>query len=729
MKTKDWNFLMTILPQLSGEANHPAHQTLELARNYARAGARVLPLRHKSKAAILNDWPNKASTDQNQITKWFDNDDNLNIGLAMGTWAHTETDNTYLVCVDIDMHGDINGIEAWQQLVAKHGTQGAPFIAETATGGLHLVYVCPVALTNERGALPNGIDVRGQGGYIMTEPSTHPDNGKKPRWGVGASWPTAKPGLMPQWLLDIIQTKPEPIQRTATTEPRLRALGEAPRPGDIYNNNNTWPQVLATYGWQLVEQKGDKTYWARPGKPATRDAHSAVLANDAGEHGVLTVFSTSAPRELMRSDHTTTTGGHYKFTSPFDFYTCMQHEGDHKLAAQMFGAEVRKQQQPDIDRLMGTAPKPQLTVVNADTKTEKQNIDEPPSGHTWVLRKMSELVGVPHEPRIPDRLLMTNGRGLFYSNSDNMAAGASGVMKSWLSGLTCLQQIQQGKHVVIIDYEMQMHDWFKRLKLLGATDTELDLVHYCAPDEALSDTFMGAPRVTKAQLVMQNEIVRIADMPGGLAWVVIDGITNAMTQNNLKLIDNTDTARFWELLPKQIVKLTGAGVGANDHVAKGVNDNPSPIGAQHKIANTSGAAHMLIAKEYLSRYPTLHPGVVLFTCIKDRYGEIGQHQKVAQAVFTPLANGQIHAVVDPYTGEYEQIQSTADTKLFEEIQELNNAGTVASLNAIHNIVGGNKMKLKERLLRHASKNKLRNIGTDKNMNWQVVQTDIDMELF
>ena len=109
--------------------------------------------------------------------------------------------------------------------------------------------------------------------------------------------------------------------------------------------------------------------------------------------------------------------------------------------------------------------------------------------------------------------------------------------------------------------------------------------------------------------------------------------------------------------------------------------------------------------------------------------EIGQNKIVAQAVFTPLANGQIHAVVEPYTGEHEQIQSTADTKMFEEIQELNNAGTLASLNAIHNIVGGNKMKLKERLLRHASKNKLRNIGTDKNMNWQVVQTDIDMELF
>ena len=721
---------MNTLPQPNGDANHPRTETLDLAAIYARAGARVLPLRPKSKAASLNDWPNNATTDQNQITKWFGNGTAYNIGLAMGTWSHTETDKTFLVCVDIDMHGDTNGLENWQQLVAQNGgNQGQPFIADTATGGLHLVYVSPVELTNERGALPQGIDVRGQGGYIMTEPSTHPDNGQTPKWRAGSSWPTAKPGLMPQWLVDTITTKPELIQRTATTEPRLRALGDAPRPGDIYNNTHTWAQVLATYGWQLVEQKGDKTYWARPGKPATRDAHSAVLANDAGEHGVFTVFSTSAPRELMRNDHLTTTGGHYKFTSPFDFYACMQHEGDHKHAAQMFGAEVRKQQQPDIDRLMGTATKPQLSVVNSDNKTE-QPTDEPKTGHTWVLREMSELVGVPYEPVLPDRLLMNNGRGLAYSGEDNLFAGASGVMKSWVQAVACLQQIQLGRHVVIIDYEMTMHKWFMRLQMLGATDAEMKLVHYCRPNEALQYYEFNQVKISPAENEMRTQLARISELPGGIGWVVVDGITAAMTQHNLKLIDNTDTARFWDMLPKQIVRLTNAGVGSNDHIAKGANDNPSPLGAQHKIAATSGAAHTLKAASHLSRYPTLNEGVVLFNCIKDRHGEIGQNKIVAQAVFTPLDNGLIRAVVEPYTGEHQQVQSTKDAKLFAEIKQLNDEGITASMNAILKCVGGNKADLKDRLLRHASKNKLRNIGTDKNMNWQVIQNDIDeTELF
>jgi len=724
---------MTTIPQLSGDAKNPAHRnTLELARAYARAGARVLPLKPKSKAASLNDWPNNATTNADQIEQWFGNGKPYNIGLAMGTWAHTETENTWLVCIDIDMHGEVNGKANFEQLVQDNGGQiGQPFIADTATGGLHYLYLSPIPLTNERGALPSGVDVRGQGGYIMVAPSTHPDNDRAPRWRPAASWPTIKPGLIPKWLLDIVQTKPEPIQRAATSEPRMRALGDAPRPGDTYNNTHTWENDLTKYGWQLVENKTDshgrKSYWARPGKPANKDQHSAVLAHDEGEHGVLTVFSQNAPSELMRHDHATSTGGHYKFTSPFDFYTCMQHAGDHKQAAAMYGAELRAKQQPDIDRLMGTANKPQLSVVSSEIKPGQQpDIDATPS--TWTLQNMADLVGVPYEPRLPDRLMMNNGHGLFYSNADNLTAGSSGVMKTWLQALTCLQQIQQGKHVVVIDFEMQMHDWFKRFKMLGATDNELKLVHYCAPDEALHAMSMGSPIVSKAQIIMHEQIARIADLPGGLAWVVIDGITNAMTQNNLKLIDNTDTARFWELLPKQIVRMTGAGVGSNDHVAKGQNDNPTPLGAQHKIANTSGAAHMLTATSYLSRYPILNPGVVVFNCIKDRYGEIGQNQKVAQVKFTPLPNGQIDAVVEPYTGEHEQIQSTIDAKLFAEIQTLNDAGLQASLNAIHNLVGGHKTTLKERLLRHASKEKLRNIGNDKNMNWQVVNRDIDTDI-
>jgi putative DNA primase/helicase len=131
----------------------------------------------KTKAACLNDWVNKATTDQNQITKWFGNGTAYNIGLAMGVW-HTQKQTKPIWCAWTLTCNDKNGLQNWQQLVAENGGNiGQPFIADTATGGLHLVYAVPVKLTNETGALPEHIDVRGHGGYIMTEPSVHPDSG------------------------------------------------------------------------------------------------------------------------------------------------------------------------------------------------------------------------------------------------------------------------------------------------------------------------------------------------------------------------------------------------------------------------------------------------------------------------------------------------------------------------------------------------------------------------
>lgn len=722
-KLKELN--MTNIATPSGKVANPA--LLSNAQTYAAAGARVLPLKHCTKIPAINDWTHKATTDQVTISKWFSTGGS-NLGIAMGEWQHTATTGTYLVCIDLDRHEpEHDGVALWQQLVDTHGTMGTPFIADTATGGMHLVYQSKTPLTNERGQLPRGIDVRGVGGQIMVEPSVHPDNGKSPKWRIGAKWGTELPGLIPSWLVDIVLAKPEPLTSAPqpAREPHLRVVGDSLRPGDIYNNANTWQQTLATFGWSCVESKGTNSFWARPGKPATKDTHSAKLSHDAGAHGVFTVFSTNAPQELLQSKFLTATGGHYKFASPFDFVAAMKYGGDHKLAAQHIGAQ-------QLDKLM--QPRPQqpathtgkpLDIVQTQAHSDQatQDNDQPVPGHSYVLQPLSELIGVPYEPRVPTRLMMSTGRGLFYDNADNLIASSSGTLKSWLSVLTGLQQIQQGKHVVVIDYEMNMRDWFTRFVALGATNTELALVHYCAPDEPLRYLSMGTEQPMVALSVMRDQIARVADMPGGLAWVIIDGVTNAMTQSNLKLLDNTEIAKFWELLPKQIVKTTGAGVGLNDHVPKNATgDAVLPIGGQHKVATTSGAAHTLRATSLLSRQP-LNVGVVIFKCIKDRHGEIGQGREIAQAVFTPQANGKMSAVVEPYTGEHADRQSTKDTKLLETLAEITARGDRGTLNKIANMSAMDKRDLKEQLKNLQAQGKVQNYGTGTNHDWQKVPQD------
>jgi hypothetical protein len=726
---------MTIIATNVAQSRNPA--LLNNATTYAQAGVRVLPLKQGQKVPAIHDWPNKATTDQAQIKKWFSGSSVFNLGLAMGEWAQTATNGTWLVCIDLDRHEpEHDGVALFDQLVATHGTMGEPFIADTATGGMHLVYQTNVQLTNERGQLPRGIDVRGTGGQIMAEPSVHPQNGQTPKWRISAKWATHSPGLIPGWLLQIIQAQPEQITQphlrvvgddtTATSSAQSRTLSSA-RPGDIYNDTHTWDSVLASYGWQCVEQSsgthGRKSFYARPGKPAIKDQHSAVLAHDTGAHGVLTVFSTNAPTELLQAKFTTATGGHYKFASPFDFYTAMQHGGDHKQAAKHVGAQVR-QLEPT------TKPAPLATVhtnghnPGEPLPTDQANMQTPePIGNSYSLRPLSELIGVPHEPRTPNRLLMTTGNGLMYDNADNLVASASGTMKSWLSALTCLQQIQQGRQVVVIDYEMQMRDWFTRFTALGATHTELALVHYCAPDEPLRHAAFGDEFAQPAAQVLSEQVARIAELPGGLAWVVIDGVTNAMTQNNLKLLDNTDIAKFYEILPKLIIRLTGAGVGLNDHVPKNAQgDAVLPIGGQHKVATTSGAAHVLRADRFMSRAP-LTPGVVVFKCVKDRHGEIGQGREVAQAIFTPHQNGTVSAVVEPYTGEHTDRVSTKELKILQTLREIAATGHPCTLNKIANVGALDKANLSGHLKQMAAHGKIRNYGTDKNHDWRETPHD------
>lgn len=701
---------MTILHQRGAGENHPC-TTTDWAKTYTRSGMRVLPLRTKSKQPAVNDWPNKATTDPDQVQAWFANN-NWNLGLAMGRWNGGDT---YLVAIDLDVHqADQNGLQAWDQLVAKHGDMGAPFIADTATGGRHLVYQSPVPLTNERGALPPGIDVRGDGGQIMVQPSVHPDTGTSPIWRADTDWENSAPGVIPQWLLDLIQAKPVPAVVPEYVRPPRQS--NDPRPGDDYNNTHTWAQVLTADGWtQLGDDK-----WLRPGKQLQRDqAPSAVLYPNAGEHGVLVVFSTNAPAQLLRPQFATTTGGHYKLTSPWAYEVAMRHGGDFVAAARSVAQQLRKDNEHALAQLTGT------------DDSDQTDLDDPAPdyGHTWRLKPLSDLVGVPYEPRIP-RLLRLDGKdtGLFYGDAHNLVAAPSGVGKSWIQAIVCLQEIQQGSHVVIIDYEMQMRDWFTRLRALGATDTELGLVHYCAPDEPLS-VVMGYEQrgVAPALRTLVAELQRVSEL-GNLTWVAIDGVTNAMTAQSMKLQDNQHVAEFWRLLPQRVVNATGAGVGLNDHVPKNAtSDSAAPIGAQHKVSATSGSAFTVRSQSALARRPEPRDGVMVLKCIKDRHGEVGQQgTEVAQVILSPDRLGGIKYQVLPYHSDALSMMTAERNKVWQAVAELNKQGITATLNKVANCSGfTNKTTCKQHLLALAAQGSAANRGTDTKGDWVVIENATD----
>src|SRR5262249_12873471 len=118
-----------------------------------------------------------------------------------------------LVVIDCDRHpGGNDGIKAFNRLLSANGGNLADVpITKTANGGAHLFFKQPKGepLGNGRGQLPDGIDVRGGGGFVIAPGGVAPD-GK--RWQsrngrplLADAFKTGTIPELPQWLADIIR--------------------------------------------------------------------------------------------------------------------------------------------------------------------------------------------------------------------------------------------------------------------------------------------------------------------------------------------------------------------------------------------------------------------------------------------------------------------------------------------------------------------------------------------
>ena len=725
-------------------------QTLAMASIYTGAGVRVIPLKPHTKEPILKGWPKLATTNRAKIQRWFGNGTAHNIGMVMGEWEHTATLGTYLVAIDLDVHDpDKNGVANWQALVDAHGgDMGAPFIADTATGGQHLVYQSPVPFTNACSRnLPPGIDVRGVGGQIMVAPSLHPVTGTSPRWRVGASdWPTKQPGHMPAWLVELLQTEPEPAPRPPH-KPALHLVqgggDDMARPGDNWTATHDWFTSMSGDGWTHLSDghsdHGKTSNWLRPGKVAQHgEPPSAILYHDEGEHGVLVVFSTNCPRELQQAQFLTDGGAFYKFAGPWAYEVAMRHGGDWATAARTVGALQRQHNSQQnvrepaevTDNDKNHAPQRDESGAKLQPVTDMPGeVAPPPKGLTYKLTALSELIGVPYEPRVPTLLLYDDGNGnqgtgLQYANAHNMNCAPPGAMKTWISLINVHQQIVRGNHCVIIDFEMNAHDWFTRLRALGATDTELTLAHYCAPDEALRSVQAYGVEWKNLDAVnmLAGEVQRVSEL-GHLPLVIIDGVTNAMTQNSLNYLDNNDIAKFWAILPERLVRLTGAGVAINDHVPKNANGTTRlPIGGQHKMATLSGAGFTSTASSDMGRNP-LHDGVVNLWCFKDRHGEVGQGRTVAQVILSPHDNGTVTYQVMPYSGDPAAYVNANQHKMQDALQECAKHGLAGTVNRLADMAAmTNKATARTTLAELERLGLARNEGPKTAHNWRTVKT-------
>jgi hypothetical protein len=135
------------------------HKALDLAGK----GYRVFPLALNAKTPITSSGFKDASNDRVQVAKWWSDNPNANIGIRTGSG---------LVVIDVDRlpkDGRPKAIpNPWLEPLAERlESLAADHVVESPTGGFHLYFRTGGEIRNSAGEIAPGIDVRGDGGYIV----------------------------------------------------------------------------------------------------------------------------------------------------------------------------------------------------------------------------------------------------------------------------------------------------------------------------------------------------------------------------------------------------------------------------------------------------------------------------------------------------------------------------------------------------------------------------------
>lgn len=199
-------------PAVNPSVSEDTSGTLAAALDYAARGIPVFPVR-QNKAPYTPRGFKDATCDEAAIREWWRKWPDAGIGIPTGVASG------WLV-LDIDpRHG---GDAALCSLIEQYGDMPETMEVETGGGGYHIIFEYPelAALGNSRGRLPEGIDVRGEGGYVVAPPSVLA-SGKPYRLRNDAT-----PAPVPDWLIRLL-TEEKPSATPPDAETRSGANSRA----------------------------------------------------------------------------------------------------------------------------------------------------------------------------------------------------------------------------------------------------------------------------------------------------------------------------------------------------------------------------------------------------------------------------------------------------------------------------------------------------------------------
>lgn len=150
-----------------------ADSLLDAALSCAARDWAVFPLVERDKIPAVRGGFKAATVDADQIERAWGHRPGMNVGIATGSASR----GLVVIDLDVDEARGENGLDALHEWEHEHGELPETVTAVTGSGGMHLYYSCntPVgcSVDNEK-----GVDVRGEGGYVVAPPSVHPSGGR-----------------------------------------------------------------------------------------------------------------------------------------------------------------------------------------------------------------------------------------------------------------------------------------------------------------------------------------------------------------------------------------------------------------------------------------------------------------------------------------------------------------------------------------------------------------------
>ncbi len=193
------------------------NDTMYEALTYLGRGWSVMPIGHESKRPIVKWKPYQTSRPTyGDVAAWWRLDD-TGIGIITGALSG-------IVVVDVDdRSGGQDSLAAYE---AEHGPLPATVTARTGGGGLHLYFRHPGGRVPNAAGISPGIDIRGDGGYVVAPPSMHA-SGRRYEWLPGCCPDQMELADLPPGLLEerVLSIAPTPRRRSQPQTGRsLKAL-------------------------------------------------------------------------------------------------------------------------------------------------------------------------------------------------------------------------------------------------------------------------------------------------------------------------------------------------------------------------------------------------------------------------------------------------------------------------------------------------------------------------